>query len=81
MQVLLDAGFRIGVGDAISSNMASYKMTPLAHGEFLVEVDEGGDDVVRIGPYKSAAAARTYIEEHSRLVRGGKPRAFTGLIG
>jgi hypothetical protein len=54
--------------------MTPYKMMPLPRGEFLVEVDEGGDKPVSSGPYKSAAAARAYIEEHSRLARAGKPR-------
>lgn len=55
--------------------MASpYKITPLAHDEFLVDVDDGAGNLVRTGPYKSAAAARAYIEEHSRLARVGKPR-------
>lgn len=50
-------------------------MTALAHGEFLVEVDQGGDKPpISSGPYKSASAARAYIEEHSRLARAGKRR-------
>ena len=50
-----------------------YKMTPVAHGEFLVEIAEEGDTSIS-GPFRSAAAARAYIEEHSRLTRAGKRR-------
>jgi hypothetical protein len=50
-----------------------YKMTPVAHGEVWVEIAEEGDTSIS-GPFKSAAAARAYIEEHSRLARAGKPR-------
>jgi hypothetical protein len=49
-----------------------YKMTPVADGEFLVEIAGDGDPAIS-GPFKSAAAARAYIEEHSRLARAGKP--------
>jgi hypothetical protein len=49
--------------------MASYKITPLTHGQFRVEVDEGNDNLIITGPYNTAASARAYIEEHSRMAR------------
>jgi hypothetical protein len=72
MSAIFGSGSPTATG-ARSMAVTPYKMTPVADGEFLVEIAEDGETSIS-GPFESAAAARAYIEEHSRLARAGKPR-------
>jgi hypothetical protein len=63
--------------DREGRNMASYKNTPLTHRQFRVEVDEGQDNLIVTGPFNTEAAARAYIEEHSRMARADNRWART----
>jgi hypothetical protein len=57
--------------DREGRGMASYKIMPLTYGQFRVEVDEGQDqdNPIVTGPFNTEAAARAYIEGHSRMAR------------
>jgi len=59
--------------------MASYKITPLTHGKFRVDTDDGKSSSITTGPYDSEVAARAYIEEHSRMAKASDRWARTNF--
>jgi hypothetical protein len=59
--------------------MAFYTIVPHDGGKFGVEIDEGGEKPITLGPFDTELAAQAAIDEQKRMAAAGERWARTPL--